>query len=162
MKYHFKYIMFLSSQNNKCSLTLRLYKPSRARELVYDYKFPSGSLRGAFLGGVGGVVMGGGGAGFFFELGMGWGGEGLVEEVEGVVEDPLDSTERESSWGSLSVGREYWVLRECLGGSSLVNREGTGELPDADEQTGLVLTVQNKCELVNNIFLIADFKRVLG
>jgi len=66
------------------------------------YRFPSGSLSGAFLGGVGGVVIGGRGAGFFFELGMGCGGEGLAEGVEEVRE----LMESESSWGSLGVWRE--------------------------------------------------------
>ena len=39
-----------------------------------DYCASSGSLRGAFFGGVGGVATGGGGAGFFLMLGIAMGG----------------------------------------------------------------------------------------
>jgi len=38
----------------------------------YSQVFSAGRRNGAFFGGVGGVLTGGNGAGFFFVLGMGW------------------------------------------------------------------------------------------
>ena len=46
-----------------------------------SYKLSMGSRNGAFFGGVGGTLSpltGGGGAGFFFVLGIGFGGEVLA------------------------------------------------------------------------------------